>query len=174
MTTARVIAAEKGLDGSRSPTAIDVAREVGCSIATVSRALNPIGSMSRSVSGLWRLWRLGYVPNASARALRSAKPRLMGAVIPTLGYPRMIESLQGRLSTAGVSLAPAAVGSDLKLEAPHIRLLLEPGVEGPVLVGAPHRPESFRRCGTEKFPLSRLTRPKGIANESDRGTFGIV
>jgi LacI family transcriptional regulator len=30
--------------------------------------------------------RLGYVPNGSARALRSSKSRLMGAVIPTLSH----------------------------------------------------------------------------------------
>jgi LacI family transcriptional regulator len=91
--------------------------------------------------------RLGYVPNGSARALRSAKSRLMGAVVPTLShaiYARLIENLQTRLSDAGVSLLHVAVGYDLKLEAHQIRILLEQGVEGIVLVGAHHRPESFR------------------------------
>jgi len=136
----------------------DVAREVGCSIATVSRALNQPDRVNVAIRQriIEVVGRLGYVPNASARALRSAKSRLMGAVIPTLShaiYARMIESMQGRLSTAGVSLLHVAVGYDLKLEAQHIRLLLEQGVEGLVLVGAHHRPESFRLLRDREIPF---------------------
>jgi LacI family transcriptional regulator len=44
---------------------------------------------------------LGYVPNGSARALRSTKARLVGAIIPTLDhaiYATMVDSLQARLA----------------------------------------------------------------------------
>ena len=158
MNRARVIAADKPSEGSRSPTVFDVAREVGCSIATVSRALNQPDRVNVAIRQriIEVVGRLGYVPNASARALRSAKSRLMGAVIPTLShaiYARMIESMQGRLSMAGVSLLHVAVGYDLKLEAQHIRLLLEQGVEGLALVGAHHRPESFRLLRDREIPF---------------------
>ncbi len=143
---------------ARSPTVFDVAREVGCSIATVSRAINEPGRVSHSIRErvLEVVGRLGYVPNGSARALRSSKSRLMGAVIPTLShaiYARLIESTQGRLSARGVSLLHVAVGYDLKLEAHHIRLLLEQGVEGMMLVGAHHRPESFRLMRDRDVPF---------------------
>ncbi len=142
----------------RSPTVFDVAREVGCSIATVSRAINEPGRVSPSIRErvLEVVGRLGYVPNGSARALRSAKSRLMGAVIPTLShaiYARLIESTQSRLSARGVSLLHVAVGYDLTLEAHHIRLLLEQGVEGMVLVGAHHRPESFKLMRDRDVPF---------------------
>jgi LacI family transcriptional regulator len=83
---------------ARSPTVFDVAREVGCSIATVLRAINEPGRVSASIRQrvLEVVKRLGYVPNGSARALRSAKFRLMGAVIPTLShaiYTRLIASV---------------------------------------------------------------------------------
>jgi LacI family transcriptional regulator len=153
-----VAAPEPGLDQSRSPTVFDVAREVGCSIATVSRALNQPSRVSPAVRQkvMEAVGLLGYVPNGPARALRSAKSRLMGAVIPTLShaiYARLIESVQGRLSTVGVSLLHVAVGYDLKLEAQHIRLLLEHGVEGLVLVGAHHRPESFSLLRDREIPF---------------------
>jgi LacI family transcriptional regulator len=155
---AKVARSDAIQDPARSPTVFDVAREVGCSIATVSRAINDPGRVSASIRQrvLEVVKRLGYVPNGSARALRSAKSRLMGAVIPTLShaiYARLIESVQGRLSARGVSLLHVAVGYDLKLEAHHIRLLLEQGVEGVVLVGAHHRPESFSLMRDREVPF---------------------
>lgn len=149
---------EDHLDPARSPTVFDVAREVGCSIATVSRALNQPSRVSPVVRQriVEAVGRLGYVPNGSARALRSSKSRLMGAIVPTLShaiYARLIESLQGRLSLVGVSLLHVAVGYDLKLEAQHIRLLLEQGAEGIVLVGAHHRPESFNLLRDREVPF---------------------
>jgi LacI family transcriptional regulator len=152
------IATEEGADPSRSPTVFDVAREAGCSIATVSRALNLPDRVSPPVRRqvIDAVNRLGYVPNGSARALRSSKTRLMGAVIPTLShaiYARMIESIQGRLSKNGVSLLHVAVGYDLKLEAQNIRLLLEQGVEGLILVGVHHRHESLRLLREREIPF---------------------
>ena len=158
-TKAQAIALSDAMpDPTRSPTVFDVAREVGCSIATVSRALNQPTRVSPVIRQrvIDAVSRLGYVPNGSARALRSAKSRLMGAVIPTLShaiYARLIESVQGRLSARGVSLLHVAVGYDLKLEAHHIRLLLEQGVEGVVLVGAHHRPESFSLLRDREVPF---------------------
>lgn len=145
-------------DPARSPTVFDVAREVGCSIATVSRALNQPGRVSPPVRQRITdaVSRLGYVPNGSARALRSSKSRLMGAIIPTLShaiYARLIESAQTRLSAAGVSLLHVAVGYDLKLETQSIRVLLEQGVEGIILVGAHHRPESFGLLRDREIPF---------------------
>lgn len=146
------------LDSVRSPTVFDVARAVGCSIATVSRALNQPDRVSPTVRQriIEAVHRLGYVPNGPARALRSAKSRLMGAVIPTLShaiYARLLESVQNRLAAAGVSLLHVAVGYDLRLESQQIRLLLEQGVEGFVLVGTHHRPESFRLMQDREIPF---------------------
>ncbi|HTW28298.1 MAG TPA: substrate-binding domain-containing protein [Acetobacteraceae bacterium] len=145
-------------DPVRSPTVFDVAREVGCSIATVSRALNQPDRVGPEIRArvVAAALRLRYVPNGSARALRSAKSRLMGAVIPTLShaiYARMIENIQSRLATVGVSLLHVAVGYDLKLEAKHVRMLLEQGIEGLVLVGAHHRPESFHLLRDREIPF---------------------
>ena len=52
-----------------------------------------------------------------------------------------------------MSLLHVAVGYDLKLEAQHIRLLLEQGAEGVILVGAHHRPESFSLLRDREVPF---------------------
>lgn len=143
---------------TRSPTVFDVARDVGCSIATVSRALNQPGRVGPDIRMrvLEAVSRLGYVPNGSARALRSSRTRLFGAVIPTLNqaiYARLIESLQHHLAGRGVSLLHVTDGYDLNVEEQQVRLLLEHGVEGVVLVGARHRAETFALLRDRDVPF---------------------
>jgi LacI family transcriptional regulator len=159
VTKARAVSElQANFDPGRLPTVFDVAHDVGCSIATVSRALNKPDRVSPAVRQrvIEAVGRLGYVPNGSARTLRSSKSRLMGAVIPTLShaiYAALIQSVQNRLTRVGVSLLHVAVGYDLELEAQSIRLLLERGIEGVVLVGAHHRPESFGLLRDREIPF---------------------
>jgi len=143
---------------ARSPTVFDVAREVGCSIATVSRALNKPQVVSPIVRArvLEVIARLGYVPNGSARALRLSKSRLIGAIIPTLNhaiYARMIESMRNRLAETGVSLLHDTIGYDLDLELQQTRLLVEKGVEGILLVGTHHRAETLELLRDRDIPF---------------------
>lgn len=125
------------------PKLVDVARAADCSISTVSRVLNDNPRVGRS--GRERVLKavaeLGYVPNGSARALRSARTRLVGAIIPTLNhaiYAVMVDALESRLADAGVSLIINTSDYDAEKEFKQARLLVERGVESVVLVGAQH------------------------------------
>ena len=64
----------------------DLARELGVSIATVSRALRSspeIGQeMQEKVKALAK--RLNYRPNPFAQSLRKEAPRIIGVVLPNL------------------------------------------------------------------------------------------
>ncbi|MGN6304385.1 MAG: LacI family DNA-binding transcriptional regulator, partial [Mesorhizobium sp.] len=79
----------------------DVALRAGCSVATASRVLNghpTVGAMEKE-RVLAAADQLGYVPNNSARALRSQSTSLVGVVIPTLDhaiYAKMVGGLQER------------------------------------------------------------------------------
>jgi LacI family transcriptional regulator len=124
---------------------IDVARLASCSPATVSRVLNGNPTVNEDVRDrVLRAARdLGYVPNGSARALRSTRTRLVGAIIPTLDhaiYATMVDGLQARLAEKNVSLIINTSTYDIDLEYEQARLLVERGVESVVLVGALHRP----------------------------------
>ena len=127
---------------------LDVARRAGCSPATVSRVMNDNQTVGGEVRE--RVLRaaadLGYVPNGSARALRSSRTRLMGAVIPTVDhsiYASMIDGLQVRLSEKKVSLILSASMYDAELEFEQVRQLVERGAEAVILVGGRHKPQTI-------------------------------
>ena len=87
----------------------DVAQRAGCSVATVSRALNNSAMVSDEVRERVRqvAAELGYLRNSAAGALRSRRTRTLGAVIPTLDhaiYARLVEALQNCAGEAGYSL----------------------------------------------------------------------
>jgi LacI family transcriptional regulator len=125
----------------------DVARLAACSPATVSRVLNGNTRVGAEVRErvLSVAAKLGYVPNGSARALRSMQTRLVGAVIPTLDhaiYASMVDSLQARLSEKHVSLILSTSLYDIGSEFEQVRLLVERGAEALILVGARHDPRT--------------------------------
>jgi LacI family transcriptional regulator len=127
---------------------IDVARVAKCSPATVSRVLNANPTVNDETrERVMRATRdLGYVPNGSARALRSSHTRLVGVIIPTLDhaiYATMVEGLQTRLSEKGVCLIINTSTYDVDMEYEQTRLLVERGAESVVLVGSFHRPETI-------------------------------
>lgn len=95
--------------------------------------------------------KLGYVINHAARALRSRRSRVVGAVIPTLNYAlyaRLVEALEQRLRRSGYALLLATSEYDLQSELAHARILLERGAEGLILVGAKHHHEIWRVLNT--------------------------
>ena len=127
---------------------VDVAKRAGCSPATVSRVLNnnPTVNLGVRERVLKAAADLGYVPNGSARALRSMKSRLVGAVIPTLDhaiYATMVNSLQARLVEKDVSIIISTSFYDIDMEWEQVRLLVERGVESMILVGSIHRKETI-------------------------------
>ncbi len=136
------------IDESLDAKLVDVAKRAGCSPATVSRVLNnnPKVGLGVREKVLKAAADLGYVPNGSARALRSTRSRLVGAVIPTLDhaiYATMVNSLQARLAEKDVSIIISTSLYDVDMELDQVRLLVERGVESIVLVGSIHRPETI-------------------------------
>lgn len=142
---------------ARGVKLIDVARLAECSPATVSRVLNGNPNVAEAVGERVRraAAELGYVPNGSARALRSLQTRLVGAVIPTLDhaiYASMVDSLQARLSEKHVSLIIGTSMYDLDIEREQVRLLIERGVEALILVGALQKPETIALLEQRHIP----------------------
>ncbi|MBO6640395.1 MAG: LacI family DNA-binding transcriptional regulator [Roseitalea sp.] len=127
---------------------VDVAKLARCSPATVSRVLNgnPKVGVSERERVMSAVTELGYVPNGSARALRSTRSRLAGAIIPTLNhaiYAAMVDGLESRLAESGVSLIINTSGYDNDIEFNQARLLVERGVESIVFVGANHHAKTL-------------------------------
>lgn len=126
----------------------DVARAAGVSTATVSRVMNTpervsIGLRDRVEAATLKL---GWVPDAVARALSTRRSQAIGAVFPTLShgdFARAAEALQDELTRRGYTLLLACSNYDLDQEHTLVRRFVERGVDGMVLVGNTHRPDTM-------------------------------
>src|SRR5215467_10758337 len=101
-------AVQTGL-GGRRPTINDIAKRVGLSKASVSRALN--GKQDVDPETRKRILALAaemaYVPSASARALSKGRSACLGLLVPTLTWPWILEILRGmaeEIEQSGYSL----------------------------------------------------------------------
>ena len=128
-----------------------VARHAGVSITTVSRVFNRperVAPTTRErVLSAARL--LDFVPNASARTLRTQESRILGVVLPTLLNPVFAECLSGiadAADAAGYSIVPLVTDYEVKREAQAIDRLLARDVDGLVVtVANASRSPSLRR-----------------------------
>jgi LacI family transcriptional regulator len=121
----------------------DVALAAGCSASTVSRVLRTPDIVRDEVAQrvLAAVRKLGYTPNNAARALRSRRTRMIGAVLPTLEhaiYARLANALEVHLATDNYSLIVTTSGFDVHKELEQTQLMIERGAEGIVLVGDAH------------------------------------
>lgn len=91
-------------DGDRAdkrPTQLDVARQAGVSRATVSYVLNGLSNGRVPISDETRqrvmqaITDLGYVPDASAQALRSGSTHTLGLIIPDMHNPHFWQTADG-------------------------------------------------------------------------------
>ena len=97
----------------------DIAREAKVSTTTASRVFSTPDKVRPEI--ILRVQavaeKLGYLPNSAARALRSRRTRMVGAIIPTLNhaiYAKEVESLNNRLRQSGYSLVITT--SDYRLD----------------------------------------------------------
>ncbi|MBS0320639.1 MAG: LacI family DNA-binding transcriptional regulator [Proteobacteria bacterium] len=126
----------------------DVARLAGVSTATVSRALNFPGRVEPETLARVRqaIDQLGYVPHGAARALRSRRSQMVGAVVPSVDYAlyaRTTSALQAVLDAKGYSLVLAEHHYDLAAEVRVTEQLVGHGVDAFVYVGLHHDPRLF-------------------------------
>ncbi|WP_428851238.1 LacI family DNA-binding transcriptional regulator [Imbroritus primus] len=119
----------------------DVARMVGVSISTVSRALHrpemvdadTRERVNAAVSAL------GYVPQGVGRALVSRRTYSIGAVIPRIGvsaFAQTVEALRQGLGQANYTLLLAQPPLNEQSDLRPLRRLIERGVDGIVLLGS--------------------------------------
>ncbi len=124
--------------GANPITIKDIARAAGVSHATVSRALNDHPALSdKTIQKIKRLAaKMGYVPNASARGLKTRRSRVLGVVVSHIDDPFWSEVLQGIdavLHPAGYSLFVAATHRDAQREKEIVQTMVQRGVEGVIL-----------------------------------------
>jgi LacI family transcriptional regulator len=146
-----------GFKRAKSIRLSDIAREARVSTTTASRVFSTPEKVRPEI--ILRVQavaeKLGYLPNSAARALRSRRTRMVGAIIPTLNhtiYAKEVESLNNRLRHSGYSLVITTSDYRLDSELEQARILLERGIEALVLVGDEHDPKLYRLVADQEVP----------------------
>ena len=113
----------------------EVANKAGVSVATVSRTVNGVRSVSPAIAA--RVWsairEVGYVPNTQARALVSGRSRLLGLIVSDITnpfFPELIQGFEQVAVRAGFEVLLASTSYDPALMAATVRRMIERKVEG--------------------------------------------
>jgi LacI family transcriptional regulator len=167
------------------PSAKDVARLAGVSTATVSRFLNSPEQVDAETQSLVRdaVTKLRYVPHGAARALRSARSHMVGAVVPSFDYAlyaRTTSAMQAVLDAKGYSMVLAEHHYDLAAEVRITEQLIRRGVDAFVFVGLSHEPallallESYGRPYVLTWGVDPLHRQPSIGFDNRAATFAMT
>jgi LacI family transcriptional regulator len=124
----------------------EVARIVGVSTATVSRALHPDTRPLVNEETALRIeeaaQRVGYAPNSLARGLKTKRSFTVGAIIPDLTnplFPPMVRGIQDRLEQDGYTALIASTDGDAERERRSFEALRARQVDGLILATAERR-----------------------------------
>ena len=166
-------------------SAKDVARLAGVSTATVSRVINTPDRVDAHTQRLVRdaVLKLRYVPHGAARALRSARSHMVGAVVPSFDYAlyaRTTSAMQAVLDAHGYSLVLAEHHYDLATEVRTTEQLIRRGVDAFVFVGLMHDPALFSLLASYGRPyvltwgVDPLERHPSIGFDNHAATFEMT
>lgn len=126
----------------------DLARELGVSMTTISRALSDHHSIGAATKQRVRklAQQLNYQPNHVASALRRGQSRLLGVVVPYIEgkfFPSVIQGIEQAASRAGFSVIVCQSHEDVQLERRSVETLLHAQVAG-VLVSLARDTQDFQ------------------------------
>jgi LacI family transcriptional regulator len=176
---------ERGAALAQRPSAKDVARLAGVSTATVSRVINSPDQVDADTLQLVRdaVLKLRYVPHGAARALRSHRSQMVGAVVPSVDYAlyaRTTSAMQAVLDTKGYSLVLAEHHYDLRAELRVTEQLISHGVDAFVYVGLHHDPalfallEDYGRPYVLTWGVDPMRRHPSIGFDNRAATFAMT
>lgn len=136
----------------------EVARRAKVSIATVSRTINGVPTVTPQLSR--RVWKvvkeLGYYPNTQARALVSGRSRTFGLIVSEITNPFFPEIVQGFEDVAvqhNYEILTTTTVHDPKRMALSVRRMIERRVEGVAIVTFGMEEEIFADLKSRQVPL---------------------
>ncbi|MDP9170367.1 MAG: LacI family transcriptional regulator [Acidobacteriota bacterium] len=141
----------------------DIARELGVSVVTVSKALRNHDDISEETRDriLRRTTELNYRPNLAARALVTGKSFIVGFVVPGLLHSFFGEVAKGLTNVfrrKGYGLVIATSEEDPELERQEIEQLLARRVDALIVATTQSSPASFRQIEDQNVPYVLIDR----------------
>lgn len=150
---------------SAKTTIKDIARELGLSIATVSRALNGTSDVNQETRNkvLNKAKELFYKPNIQARNLLKKRNNMIGVVVPefvTFFFPEIIIGIQEVANANGFQVLICQSNESSTQEKKNIEMLEESMVEGLIVSVAKDAQniDLFQRLKRERMPLVFVNR----------------
>ncbi len=151
-----------------APTLAEVAKLANVSVASASRVLNGIGTRPETLMQvLEAAERVGYVPNASARSLRSKRTGQIAFALPDVSnpvYASMARAIQSVAHEHGCRLVLHSTNADAEDELGILRDLRRRFVDGLILVPLNVTPAHLAEFERAAAPLVVIgTVPENIA-----------
>jgi LacI family transcriptional regulator len=138
----------------------DIAKELGLSSATVSRALNPKTEYMIGKDQVKRVREcareLGYIPNLAASALRTQTTNVIGVVIPDIlnpVFPPMIKGIQSYLFKQGYVTLFVFSNNNQDEALEEVRRLSMRNVDGMIIASAFLEDRSVSESLLQEIPL---------------------
>lgn len=152
---------------------VDIAKRVGVSVMTVSKALRDQPDVSAATKTRIKqiAKEMGYVPDSSAQGLRTRTTKLFGLIIPSTTNPifaRMVYAIEERAHELGYDLLLAHTYNMIEREAVCIRRLLSRRVDG-LFISPVYRMETdarvYRELQASKTPVVLLGSPAAFCSQ---------
>ncbi|MCU4165895.1 LacI family DNA-binding transcriptional regulator [Carboxylicivirga caseinilyticus] len=151
-------------------TIIDIAKQLGVSKSTVSRALKDHPDISKAtkdrVNALAK--KLKYKPNATAISFRQQRSRIIGLIVPQISpffFPSIIKAVEKEVHKRGYNLMILQSGESEKRERDNLEILLHNNVDG-ILASVSRKTQNFDHFESlieEHIPIVFFDRiPKNI------------
>ena len=143
---------------SENATLAEVSRAAGVSTATVSRMLNAPELVSAKTRRVIQreIDRLGYTPNAAARALVMRRSNTIGAIVPTFSNLRasyLLDSFQRGVEAEGYELIVTSFERSLTNVRQKAETLVQRGVDAMLLVNAQDDVDFYEFLKSRKLPF---------------------
>jgi LacI family transcriptional regulator len=128
----------------------DIARDLGVSVITVSKALRDHSDISQETKArvLKRCREMNYRPNLAARALVTGHTSMLGFVVPDLlhsFFSEIVRSVSATLQGTGYTLVTTSSEEDPKHEKQAVEQLIARGVDVLLVASSQWTVEMFRR-----------------------------
>ncbi|RPJ50469.1 MAG: LacI family transcriptional regulator, partial [Chloroflexi bacterium] len=141
----------------------DVARRAGVSPVTVSRVINDAGNVNAATRARVEqvIHELGYVPNLSARSLRSRQTATLALIVPDITnafWTTVARGVEDTAQVEGYSVLLCNTDENLAKQAGYIHTVLQQRVDGVILAPYDSDPRNLNPLGSFKTPLVILDR----------------
>lgn len=154
--------AEVGGNSHRT-TLKDVARAVGLSVNTISRALNDMPGVNEATRKRIKAEaeRIGYVPNIHARSLVLGSRQTIAMIVTNISNPffaELVSEVESRATDAGYSLLLLLSDESAEREQTAVAAALRSGVDGVLGVAVTYRSPAFEAVRRAGVPLVLVSR----------------